>query len=406
MVYEFYRVLGIPKDATDEEIKKAYKHLALFYNPKRHSRRPKTPDDPLMSKKEKAMKEMTEELHRANMYLSVSEAYDILNDPQKRAIYDQFGERALKEGLVGPDGFIAPYVYHGDPDATFKSVTNFISVFINKEFIDCESLQCLNCMLNISRQFFGTDNPFAELVAAACAPMDAFVSKESQGFRPKDQPILKILPITYEDAYNGALRKILLPKRYVCGDGSSLETRDRVLTLQIPPGAVDEMEFNFPNEGDESPSMQPADIIFRLQLQPHPVFKREVNNLVQNVTVNLYEALCGVIVPVNTLDGRSFRVYNVHLIQPGYEKLIKGEGMPILEEPGRKGDLIIRFKVRYPNKLDAPQRQQLKAALDPQFQTSPGGTIYDRKPPATLVIPKKCICPEVEEEKKDEMSNE
>jgi len=165
--------------------------------------------------------------------------------------------------------------------------------------------------------------------------MDAFVSKESQGFRPKDQPIYKVLPITYEDAYSGALRKILLPKRYLCGDGASMETRDRVLTLQVPPGAVNGMEFNFPSEGDESPSMQPADIIFRLDLQPHPVFKREVNNLVQNVTVNLYEALCGVIVPVNTLDGRSFRVYNVHLIQPGYEKLIKGEGMPILDEPGK-----------------------------------------------------------------------
>jgi len=74
---------------------------------------------------------------------------------------------------------------------------------------------------------------------------------------------------------------------------------------------------------------------------------------------------------------------------------------------GRKGDLIIRFKVRYPNKLDGPQRQQLKAALDPQFQTSPGGTIYNRKPPATLVIPNKCICPEVdEEEKKDETNNQ
>lgn len=73
-----------------------------------------------MSKKEKAMKELADEMHRNNMYLCISEAYDVLSDPQKRAIYDQFGERGLKEGIVGQDGFIAPYVFHGDPDETFK----------------------------------------------------------------------------------------------------------------------------------------------------------------------------------------------------------------------------------------------------------------------------------------------
>lgn len=102
----------------------SYKHLALFYNPKRYSRRPKTPEDPLMSKKEKAMKEYAEELHRSTMYMSISEAFDVLSDPQKRAIYDQFGERALKEGLIGDEGFIPPYVYHGDPDTTFRYIPN------------------------------------------------------------------------------------------------------------------------------------------------------------------------------------------------------------------------------------------------------------------------------------------
>lgn len=259
MVYEFYRALGIPKDATDEDIKKAlanpfvfisyfynpvrfhrvsscvqlfynrYKHLALFYNPKRHSRRPKTPDDPLMSKSEKATKEYAEEMHRNNMYLAISEAFDVLTDPQKRAIYDQFGEQALKEGLVGPNGFIAPYVYHGDPDLTFK-------------------------------EFFGTDNPFAELIMAACAPMDAFVSKETQGFRPKASPVFRNLPVTYEDVYNGAVRKIMIPKKFLCGDGLTMETRDHVMTVEVPAGATEGMEFNFPNEGDQLPNMQPGSL--------------------------------------------------------------------------------------------------------------------------------------------------
>jgi len=336
MVYEFYRALGIPKDATDDEMKKAYKHLALFYNPKRHARRPKTPEDPLMSKNEKNMKEMAEEMHRNNMYLTVGEAFEVLSDPQRRAIYDKFGERALKEGIVGPEGFIAPYAYHGDPDQTF-------------------------------REFFGTDNPFAELVANACAPMDAFVSKESQGFRPKEQGSTRPLPITMEEAYNGAIRKVIVPKKHLCADGNSIEQRDHVLTVEIPKGGYDGMEFNFPNEGDEGPNSMPADIIFKLAIQPHPVYTREGNNLALSRTISLYEALCGVVIPINTLDGRSFRIYNVNLVQPGYEKVIKGEGMPLLGEPGKKGDLIIRFNVRYPTKLNQSQKQNLRAALDPNL---------------------------------------
>lgn len=77
-----------------------------------------------------------------------------------------------------------------------------------------------------------------------------------------------------------------------------------------------------------------ADVIFVAQIQSHSIFEREGNNLVMTVTVNLCEALCGAQVPVKTLDGRSFKVFNVHMVQPGYEKVLAGEGMPVLGEPG------------------------------------------------------------------------
>lgn len=256
----------------------------------------------------------------------------------------------------------------------------------------------LNLLL-FFREFFSTDNPFADLVAAACTPMDAFVNKESQGFRPKEAPVTKPLKVTLEEVFNGGVRKAILPRKVLSEDGASLEVKDNVLTVQIPRGADQGMEFNFPNAGDELPGMQPADVIFQLQLQPHPVFRREKNNLVMRVTVNLYEALCGVVIPVNMLDGRTFRVFNVHLVQPGYEKIITGEGMPLLDEPGKRGDLIIRFRVRYPNMLTQAQKLQLKSALDPSGQKGLQ-SCYDRRPPATNKGkgPKKCICPEEEDD--------
>lgn len=78
-----------------------------------------------------------------------------------------------------------------------------------------------------------------------------------------------------------------------------------------------------------------ADVIFFVQIQKHPVYEREKNNLVMSVKVTLYDAMCGALIPVKTLDGRSFKVLNVHMVQPGYEKVLPGEGMPILGQPGK-----------------------------------------------------------------------
>lgn len=99
--------------------------MALMYNPKRHARRPKTPDDPLMSRQEKANKQRGEEAHRAKMYLAISEAYEVLSDPLKKAVYDKFGETGLKQGVSGSEEPIPPFVYHGDPDKTFRCIGTF-----------------------------------------------------------------------------------------------------------------------------------------------------------------------------------------------------------------------------------------------------------------------------------------
>lgn len=168
-----------------------------------------------------------------------------------------------------------------------------------------------------------------------------------------------------------------------------------------------------------------ADVIFVAKIEPHSRYTREGNNLVMTVNVNLCEALCGAQVPIETLDGRKFNVFNVHMVQPGYAKVLTGEGMPVYGEPGnysklnympcalinirvfikwyvfhyflisssgKKGDLIIRFKVKYPNKLTEEQKRHLKSALDPSKQA--GKSAYERKPPATFTVLDRCVCPE------------
>jgi len=94
--------------------------MALANHPKRKKARAAlTPSDHL---EEQNMREQADALESLQMFHKVGEAYDVLSNPLRRAIYDQFGERALKEGIYGPDGFIPPYAYHGDPEVTFRSL--------------------------------------------------------------------------------------------------------------------------------------------------------------------------------------------------------------------------------------------------------------------------------------------
>jgi len=326
----FYRLLGLRKDATDEEIKAAYKKLALTHNPKR--KKPKPSMTPSEHAQEQMMREQAEELESLQIFMLTAEAYDILSDPLRRAIYDQYGERALKEGFPGPDGFIDPYVYHGDPYRTF-------------------------------REFFGTDNPFVDLLKSSCAPMDYDSGKSSASYLPKGARIMRPLPLTLEEVYRGAVKKLIVSKKVLKEDGVTTETVNKVLTVKIPPGTPHGMQFSFPGEGDQGCKIQPADVCFVAEIQPHPDFEREGDNLVMTAKLTLGESLCGSKIPVKTLDGRFFTVMSVHMIYPGSEKVIAGEGLPLLGEPERKGDLLIRFNVKYPNKLSDKQRQALKDAL-------------------------------------------
>jgi DnaJ family protein B protein 13 len=111
------------------------------------------------------------------------------------------------------------------------------------------------------REFFGTDNPFADLIAASCAPLDAFVGKDAQGFRPKQPSILKDLPITLAEAYNGTVKKLMINKKVLLNDGSGeIGLMDKVLTVKIPPGTPEGLEFSFPTEGDQDAKSTPGNI--------------------------------------------------------------------------------------------------------------------------------------------------
>ncbi|RWW73555.1 hypothetical protein BHE74_00018572 [Ensete ventricosum] len=137
-----------------------------------------------------------------------------------------------------------------------------------------------------------------------------------------------------------------------------------ILTIDVKPGWKKGTKITFPEKGNEQVGQLPADLVFVINEKPHEVYKRDGNDLIVNQKISLVEALAGTSVELTTLDGRNLSIPVSDIVSPGYELVIAKEGMPIVKDPGRKGNLRIIFEVRFPSRLTTEQRAGLKRILD------------------------------------------
>lgn len=142
-----------------------------------------------------------------------------------------------------------------------------------------------------------------------------------------------------------------------------LVTETEILTIDIKPGWKKGTKLTFQDKGNEQPNQLPADLVFVIDEKPHSVFKRDGNDLIMNHRVTLAEAIGGTTVDLTTLDKRTLSIAVNDIVSPGYELVVSREGMPITKEPANRGDLRIRFEVKFPTKLTPEQRAGLKRAL-------------------------------------------
>jgi len=305
---DYYSILSVQRSATDDELKRAYRKLAMKWHPD------KNPD-----KKEEA----------AEQFQLIAEAYDVLSDREKRAIYDQYGEEGLKNGI--PDG-------NGGTRGGYSFNNNAKEIF---------------------ERFFGTDNPFAEFGFGDSMPFKSNMKKQG----PQKAPdVTENLECTLEELYNGCVkRRNITHKRFA--ENGQLENELKLLTINVKPGWKKGTKITFPNEGDEGNDMIPADVVFVLKEKAHKSFVREGNNLIFTANITLAQALTDCSVPVPTLDGRTLSIACNEVISPGYQKLVEGEGMPHSKNFKVRGDLLIRFKIKFPEYLSDAKKVELKKLL-------------------------------------------
>uniref|UniRef100_A0A8D0FD72 J domain-containing protein n=1 Tax=Strix occidentalis caurina TaxID=311401 RepID=A0A8D0FD72_STROC len=236
---DYYKILGIQSGANEDEIKKAYRKMALKYHPDKNK-------DPNAEEK----------------FKEIAEAYDVLSDPKKRAFYDQYGEEGLKTGggSSGGSGNTFHYTFHGDPHATFAS-------------------------------FFGGSNPF-DIFFASSRSRVAFSRFGFNGINGvQDPPIIHELKVSLEEIYHGSTKRMKITRRRLNADGRTMRTEDKILNVVIKRGWKEGTKITFPKEGDATPDNIPADIIFILKDKPHSHFKRDGTNVVYTANISLKEAV-------------------------------------------------------------------------------------------------------------------
>ncbi|GFZ03652.1 DNAJ heat shock family protein [Actinidia rufa] len=138
---------------------------------------------------------------------------------------------------------------------------------------------------------------------------------------------------------------------------------EEILTIEIRPGWKKGTKITFPEKGNQEPGVIPADLIFVIDEKPHAVYTRDGNDLVVNLEISLLEALTGKTVELTTLDGRSLLIPLTEIVKPGHEVVVSNEGMPISKEPRNKGNLRIKFDVKYPSRLTTEQKSDLRKVL-------------------------------------------
>ncbi|KAL1311657.1 hypothetical protein AAFC00_001765 [Neodothiora populina] len=345
---KYYETLGCPPDATEAQLKTAYRKGALKWHPDKNAH--------------------SEEA--ADKFKELSHAYEVLSDPQKRQLYDQYGEEGLESGGAG-GGMAAEDLFS---------------------------------------QFFGGGGGFGGMFGGGM---------REQGPK-KARTIHHVHKVSLEDIYKGKVSKLALQKSVICskcegrggkegavktctgcngagmktmmrqmgpmiqrfqtvcpdcnGEGEIIRDKDRckqchgkktiverkVLHVHVDKGVQSGTKIDFRGEGDQLPGVEPGDVQFEIEQKPHSRFQRKGDDLFYHAEIDLLTALAGGAIYIEHLDDRWLTVEIVpgEVIAPGEIKVIRGQGMPSYRHHDF-GNLYVQFDVKFPEKLGGPEGEPM-----------------------------------------------
>jgi len=303
---DYYEVLGVKKDSSAQDIKKAYRKLAMKYHPDRN----------------KGEKEAEEKFKK------ISEAYAVLSDPEKRKQFDTYGDTGFQQRYSQED------IFRG-----------FDLGDILKEF-------GLGGMGGGFRASSGQGSPFETFFFQSGGPGGGRTSYHSPG---QQQPV-KGGDLTYELAVS--LEEILSGSEKTI----SLRSEGKIqnVSVKIPKGIKAGQKLRLAGKGSPSPyGGPPGDLFLVINEQPHPVFTRDGNNLIVEQRIPFSKACLGSEVNVKSLEGKDLKVKVPAGIQQQSKLRLKGHGLPEGKTGGR-GDIYVKFAIDIPKKLTKEQKKLIQ----------------------------------------------
>ncbi len=305
---DFYQTLGVTKNSSQDEIKKAYRKLAMQYHPDKNQGN-------------KAAEEKFKE---------ISEAYETLSDTEKKSQYDLFGH----SGPQGPfsDGFQGRSQQRGGPSFGSSRSGFGQGPDINDLFGDLFSdVFGPNSRQNNSDSFGATKN-----------------KKSSQGSQ-KGSDLRYTLTISFEEAASGCDKVITFMRQNGHKEDSAK------LSVTVPPGVKDGQRLKLSEEGDRPTRGIAGDLYVIIALQDHVLFKRDDNDLVLDLPVKYTEAMLGAEVEIPTLTGKA-QIKIPSGIYSGQTLRLKGKGFPRIGGIG-SGDMLVRLVIDTPQKINSRQQE-------------------------------------------------
>ncbi len=353
---DYYEVMGVPRNATEDEIKKAYRKLAKQYHPDLN------PGD-----KEAEAK-----------FKEVNEAYEVLSDKDKRARYDQFGHAGVDAGFGGGAGGDP---FSGDPFGGVDLGDIFSSFFGGGGFGGGRRQANPNAPRRGSDAETVLNISFEE-AAKGCKKTITYARVEScpscsgtgaeKGSQPKTCPqcngtgqvrISQRTPFGVVQTSRGCDRcggsgRIIENPCKNCG-GTGRVKKQKTIEVTVPAGIDDEQVLNLGGQGNAGTNGGPSgDLHVYVNVRPHPIFERRGNDVWCEMPITFTQAALGAEVTVPTLDGRVS--YQVHEgTQPGDVFKLRGKGIPQLGGRGR-GDQYVRVTIEVPKNLSSKQKELLK----------------------------------------------
>ncbi|MBI4233546.1 MAG: molecular chaperone DnaJ [Chloroflexi bacterium] len=343
---DYYDILEVPREATEEEVRKAFRRLALEWHPDRNR-------DPQAVERFKA----------------VNEAYQVLSDPQKRAIYDRYGAAGVGVQTGTGRGFEGFDVNGGLGDI-FDA---FFGGFGTRAETSARRGADLHYAMTISFEeaAFGAEKEMEVTRAELCerckgaraepgtSPVGCGNCRGTGQVRRSHSSLFgQFVQVVTCGTCRGEGRVITAPCSACRGNGREQKTRR--LRIPIPAGVEDGAQFRLTGEGEMGwLGGPPGNLYITLTVQPHPVFKRQEHHLLLDLPINIAQAALGDEVEVPLLGGQTEALRIPPGVQSGAVLRMKGKGVADMNA-GRRGDLLVTVRVVTPQRLDAHTRKLLE----------------------------------------------